>query len=184
MGLFSANSLFGTTSIGIGIVLITIFSTLRTSLQNINEKYNKLAYLIIVYALASSFILYGLALYFFSAFPVSGATFILFATLFLTCFQMISTFITQWTIANSREQLSGGLDPKTPIFKLTTIIFTAIFTFITLCIGFPIFLKYFGSDSVQANLVIFAVVPALITFSIYSAGQSFVNLKNLTNLYP
>ena len=98
--------------------------------------------------------------------------------------QMISVFLTQWKIANAREQLSGGLNQNTPFYKLTSIIFSIIISAFFLFIGAPLLLRYFNSNSIEPEKILLATIPLIISFSIYSAGQSFVNLKNLTNLYP
>lgn len=188
MAFFSpnSNSLFGSTLIGILIIVAVQFLSLRQSLNNINDKYKKLSYLIILIAFAASFILYGLALYFFIGFKheIYGAPFLILSTLFLITFQMISVFITQWKIANAREQLSGGLSQTIPFHKTTSIIFSTVISSIFLFVGFPLMLKYFPSKSIESEQILFASIPLIIAFSIFSSGQSFVNLKNLTNLYP
>jgi hypothetical protein len=189
MALFSPNSLFGSTLIAIIIIFGVQFLSLRQSLKNINDKYKKLSYLIILTSFAASFILYGLALYFFIGFKheIFGAPFLIVSTLFLITFQMISVFVTQWKIANAREQLSGGLSQTLPLYKTTSILFSIVISSLFLFIGFPLMLRYFssnGQNNLEPNQILFASVPLIIAFSIFSAGQSFVNLKNLTNLYP
>ena len=186
MALFSPNSLFGTTVIGIIMILGVQFLTIRQSLKNINDKYKRLSYLIILTSFAASLILYGLALYFFSSKDneKSEASFLIISSIFLITMQMISVFLTQWKIANAREQLSGGLNQNTPFYKLTSIIFSIIISAFFLFIGAPLLLRYFNSNSIEPEKILLATIPLIISFSIYSAGQSFVNLKNLTNLYP
>ena len=182
MALFSPNSLFGTTVIGIIMILGVQFLTIRQSLKNINDKYKRLSYLIILTSFAASLILYGLALYFFSAFNNFGSTFVILLTIFLITFQMISVFVTQITVTNAREQLSGGLNSNTSLFKVSSIVYI-ISAGISLLVGFPIFLRYFVRNDSEPDKILIATIP-IILLSIYSVGQSFVNLKNLTNLYP
>ncbi len=158
--------------------------TLNRLYENKSEKYKKLTYLIITYSIAASIILYGLVLYFFTAFPKSGSLFLCMITILLFGIQSISVFLTQWRVANLREKISGG-NENNDIKNFPSLIGSIISMVIVTALSFITFFVYItrNPESYTTNTLIFATIPLIVTFSIFSTSQSLLNLKNITNLF-
>lgn len=160
--------------------------TLNRVYDNKSEKYKKLSYLIITYSIAASIILYGFALYFFTAFPKSGSVFLCFITVLLFAIQSMSVFITQWRVANIREKISGGSnDENNNLSNFPSLIGSIISIGIVTILSLLFFLRYvyYKSEDITTNSLIFSTIPVLVSFSIFSTSQSLLNLKNITNLF-
>lgn len=185
MAIFSSNAMFGTTvlfMVTISIYMILIFNRIY---DDKNEKYTKLSYLIVLYSLAASLILYGFSLYFFSAFPTHGSVFICMMAIVLFAIQSLTVLITQWRVANIREKISGGMSNNLTLNNFPSLMGSIIAIVIgsTLSlISFSVY-TYYRSDSIMPNAIFFATIPILIAFSIFSSSQALLNLKNITGLF-
>jgi hypothetical protein len=191
MAFLTENSIFGLTFFSILILSYLYFTTLTQTIGKTNEKYNRLTYLIVISSFATSLILYGLALYYFSVFPSSGPMFIILTSLVVMIFQLISTTLSQWKVSNIQEYVSGGTGKSgiTPgliasIVLPTILLFISIpYLLATYFTSNNFFTRHFNPGSLQPELFLFATIPILVSFSLYSSTQSFVSLKNITNFY-
>lgn len=158
--------------------------TLNRVYDNKSEQYKKLSYLIITYSIAASIILYGLALYFFTAFPKSGSLFLCMITILLFGIQSVSVFLTQWRVGNIREKIFGGNEDNniTNFHSLFGSIISMVVVSTLSFISFFLYIKY-RPESYTTNSLIFATIPLIVAFSIFSTSQSLLNLKNITNLF-
>jgi len=169
-----ANFVYGSLAIAVatvqgGAYFLSQYSTPPNSLYRINLKY------ILLYSIGASLLLYGMALYFFSAFPELAPMYLLLLAGLLSSLTLTCMYFIPWKV-HAKAEGASGVPTSQPAF---------IGYSVSLCVSLAIGLYLFNTFKVMQNrlqlllLVNIAIIPFLFLSSFTINTVAFNDFTNM-----
>jgi hypothetical protein len=158
-------------SIQVGSYLLSQYSTPPNKLYNINLRY------ILLYSVGASLLLYGMALYFFSAFPELAPMYLLLLAGLLSSLTLTCMYFIPWKV-HAKAEGASGVNATHPAF-----LGYSISLGVSLAIGAYLLLAFKAMQNRLQFLLLVnaAIIPFLFLSSFTINTVAFNNFTNMFN---